>query len=102
MEAELRVRAQMSSGHSGPGRQAIVDHLPSLREKWALDCVIINGENAAGGFGITPQLAEELRRGGEPVADQRQVLRDAAGGLRNKIRIPPLFSTARSTSPEQQ
>ena len=36
-----------------PGRNAVAERLPGLRERWRLDCVVINGENAAGGFGIT-------------------------------------------------
>ncbi len=34
------------------GRIALQDELPRLRKAWALDCVVVNGENAAGGFGI--------------------------------------------------
>ena len=42
------------------GRKAVVDALPGLRRRYALDCVVINGENAAGGFGITEAIMEEL------------------------------------------
>ncbi|MEI9901626.1 MAG: TIGR00282 family metallophosphoesterase [Hyphomicrobium sp.] len=42
------------------GRKAVVDALPGLRRRYALDCVIINGENSAGGFGITEAILEEL------------------------------------------
>src|ERR1700753_3683611 len=42
------------------GRRIVREHLPHLRETHALDLIVINGENAAGGFGITPSLAEEL------------------------------------------
>ena len=35
-----------------PGRNAVIERLPSLRDRWRLDCVVINGENSAGGFGI--------------------------------------------------
>ena len=34
--------------------------LPALREELALDFVVINGENAAGGLGITPRTADEM------------------------------------------
>ncbi len=47
-----------------PGRKAVAALLPGLREKWNLDCVIANGENAAGGLGLTPRLAKEIFRGG--------------------------------------
>jgi 2',3'-cyclic-nucleotide 2'-phosphodiesterase len=36
------------------------DHLPHVMESNAVDLLVINGENAAGGFGITPSIAEEL------------------------------------------
>jgi len=42
------------------GREAAVEVLPGLRQRWALDFVVINGENAAGGFGITEKICEEL------------------------------------------
>ncbi len=43
------------------------DLLPGLREELALDFVVANGENAAGGIGITPKEAEELFRAGVDV-----------------------------------
>lgn len=43
-----------------PGRIAVKELLPDIIEKYAIDFVIANGENAAGGFGITPNIAEEL------------------------------------------
>lgn len=42
------------------GRAAVAEHLPRLRSTLALDFVVVNGENAAGGFGITPSTAQEL------------------------------------------
>jgi hypothetical protein len=42
------------------GRAAVINHLPGLRRAWKLDCVIVNGENAAGGFGITESICSEL------------------------------------------
>jgi len=42
------------------GRHIVREHLPHLVQSKAVDLLIINGENAAGGFGITPSLAEEL------------------------------------------
>mgnify|MGYP000930031453 CR=1 FL=1 len=47
-----------------PGRNAVRDLLPMAKERFAPDFVIINGENAAGGNGITPRLAIELMRYG--------------------------------------
>lgn len=43
-----------------PGRRAVARALPRLVAQRQVDVVIGNGENAAGGFGITPELAEEL------------------------------------------
>jgi len=43
-----------------PGREAIKELLPKLKQKYHLDLVIANGENVAGGSGITPKLAKEL------------------------------------------
>ena len=43
-----------------PGRKAVKELVPILRQEHALDVVIANGENAAGGAGITPKIAEEL------------------------------------------
>jgi metallophosphoesterase (TIGR00282 family) len=46
------------------GRKVLCEHLPSLRERLALDFVIVNGENAAGGFGITGKICEEFYAAG--------------------------------------
>lgn len=43
-----------------PGRRAVHEVLPKLRRTHELDMVIANGENSAGGSGITPKIAEEL------------------------------------------
>jgi len=43
-----------------PGRRAVSRAMPRLVAQHQIDIVIGNGENAAGGFGITPELAEEL------------------------------------------
>ncbi|KUO67600.1 MAG: metallophosphoesterase [Alphaproteobacteria bacterium BRH_c36] len=42
------------------GRSAILETLPGLRVRWKLDFVVINGENSAGGFGITEKIHMEL------------------------------------------
>lgn len=42
------------------GRNAITEHLPGLVKDWALDCTIVNGENSAGGFGITEAIYHEF------------------------------------------
>jgi len=43
-----------------PGRRAARALLPGLRQEYAIDLIIANGENAAGGIGITTQTADEL------------------------------------------
>ena len=64
-----------------PGRKAVTERLPRLRERWRLDCVIINGENAAGGFGITEAICDEILAAGADAItlgnhsfDQREAL----------------------------
>jgi len=43
-----------------PGRRAVEHFLPGLRRDYDLDLVIANGENSAGGIGITPDTAREM------------------------------------------
>ena len=43
-----------------PGRKILQEKLPRLIDEHHLDAVIANGENAAGGFGITPEIAEDI------------------------------------------
>lgn len=47
-----------------PGRRIIADKLKSLVKERAIDCVIANAENAAGGSGLTPQIFDKLLRYG--------------------------------------
>ena len=42
------------------GRHTLLNLLPTLRERHAPTFVVVNGENAAGGLGITPKIADEL------------------------------------------
>lgn len=51
----------------GPGRRAVMQSLPDLKEEFQIDFVVINGENAAGGRGISGRLAIELLRAGAAV-----------------------------------
>jgi hypothetical protein len=64
-----------------PGRRAVQELLPKLREIHGLDVVIANGENSAGGNGITPDLATDLFSygvdaitTGDHLWDQKEVL----------------------------
>ncbi len=47
-----------------PGRNAIRELLPKIKEELRIDFTICNGENSAGGSGITPRLADELFKSG--------------------------------------
>jgi len=49
------------------GRHAIVEHLPVIKRGWKLDLVVVNGENAAGGFGITEAIYHEFIDAGADV-----------------------------------
>jgi len=42
------------------GRDGLAKHLPALKQSLKPDVTIANGENAAGGFGITPKLAQDF------------------------------------------
>jgi 2',3'-cyclic-nucleotide 2'-phosphodiesterase len=64
-----------------PGRAAVAQYLPDLRKRWSLDAVVVNGENAAGGFGITEDIHQDfLDAGADAVTlgnhswDQRDTL----------------------------
>jgi metallophosphoesterase (TIGR00282 family) len=64
-----------------PGRDVVSNELPGLRRALAIDFVIGNGENAAGGFGLTRKVANELFATGVDVlttgnhwADQKEIL----------------------------
>lgn len=47
-----------------PGRKIIETLLPRLREEEGLDFVVVNGENLAGGSGLTPETSQDLFRAG--------------------------------------
>jgi metallophosphoesterase (TIGR00282 family) len=64
-----------------PGRRIFSRLIPKLRQEWNLHAVIANAENAAGGRGLTPPLAEELLAAGADVLtlgdhawDQKEIL----------------------------
>src|SRR6187455_284781 len=64
-----------------PGRTAVIARLPELREKLGLDFIIVNGENAAGGRGITGKITIDLLRAGfsvitsgDHIWDQKEIL----------------------------
>lgn len=52
---------------AGPGRIAVLERIQDLREQHAVDFVVMNAENVAGGFSITPSIADELFASGVDV-----------------------------------
>ncbi len=50
-----------------PGRRAVKELLPGLKEEYGLELVIANAENVAGGIGVTPDTARELLESGAGV-----------------------------------
>jgi metallophosphoesterase (TIGR00282 family) len=81
-----------------PGRSAVAALLPRIREEHAVDLAVVNGENAAGGAGLTGEIARELRAAGADVVtngnhvwDQRS-FKDEIGELDFALRplnLPP-------------
>ena len=64
-----------------PGREAVARLLPQLRHELGIDLVVANGENAAGGFGLTPKIADDLLSlgidvltSGNHIWDQREMM----------------------------
>jgi len=49
------------------GREVLIKHLAKLRKELKLDIIVVNGENAAGGFGINPGICKELYDAGTDV-----------------------------------
>jgi len=73
-----------------PGRRAVKQLVPQLRQRHGVDVVIANGENSAGGSGITPKTAEEIFSvgvdiitSGDHLWDQKEVI----GLLENEKRF---------------
>ncbi len=63
------------------GRDAVIANLAQIRQQYDIDCCIVNAENAAGGFGITPEIYHELRRAGADIVttgnhvwDQKEIM----------------------------
>ena len=80
------------------GRKVVVERLPGLVSDWKLDLVVINGENAAGGFGITEAIYQDLIDAGADAItlgnhawDQREALVfiERAHSLVRPINYPP-------------
>src|SRR5213595_2207767 len=81
-----------------PGRRAVIARLPELKAKCDLDFIIVNGENAAGGRGITGKITLDLLRSGVSVIttgyhiwDQKEILSfiDTEPRLLRPVNYPP-------------
>src|ERR1700754_77508 len=80
------------------GRNILLDRMPKLIAQWKLDLVVVNGENAAGGFGITEAIYNEMIDAGADAVtlgnhawDQREALVfiERAPRLVRPINYPP-------------
>ncbi len=76
------------------GRRAFARHAPELRESLDLDFVVVNGENAAGGFGVTERAAEELFAAGADAITLGNHSWDQPEALTYIVREPRLLRPA--------
>jgi metallophosphoesterase (TIGR00282 family) len=81
-----------------PGRRAVIETVPRLREERGIDFVVVNGENAANGRGITPKITIDLLRcgiavitTGDHIWDQKEIVPyiDSEPRLLRPINYPP-------------
>jgi metallophosphoesterase (TIGR00282 family) len=81
-----------------PGRNAVIARLPELKEQHHVDFIVVNGENAAGGRGITGKITIDLLRAGVSVVttgdhawDQKDILSfiDTEPRLLRPLNYPP-------------
>lgn len=71
------------------GRDAVLKYLPQLRKEHALDFIVVNGDNAASGFGISPAIARDffdagvdVVTGGDHIWDQKDIVPYLSGEKR--------------------
>jgi metallophosphoesterase (TIGR00282 family) len=81
-----------------PGRKAVIEMVPKLKQAWGIDFVVVNGENAAAGRGITGKINIDLLRAGVAVTtsgdhiwDQKEVVSyiETEPRLLRPINYPP-------------
>jgi len=81
-----------------PGRRAVIETVPRLREERGIDFVVVNGENAANGRGITPKITIDLLRcgiavitSGDHIWDQKEIVPyiDTEPRLLRPLNYPP-------------
>lgn len=94
-----------------PGRRAVAEIIPRLREQRSVDFCVANGENAAGGFGITEPIAETLLRhgvdvitGGNHIWDHRQTVAyvQRGGRILRPANYPPEVGGSGATVQETE
>ena len=81
-----------------PGRRAVIETVPRWREERGIDFVVVNGENAANGRGITPKITIDLLRcgiavitSGDHIWDQKEIVPfiDTEPRLLRPLNYPP-------------
>jgi 2',3'-cyclic-nucleotide 2'-phosphodiesterase len=81
-----------------PGRKAVIEMVPRLKQTWGVDFIVVNGENAAAGRGITGRITIELLRAGiavissgDHIWDQKEVISfiETEPRLLRPINYPP-------------
>jgi metallophosphoesterase (TIGR00282 family) len=81
-----------------PGRRAVIETVPKLKETRGIDFVVVNGENAANGRGITPKITIDLLRAGiavitsgDHIWDQKEIVPyiDTEPRLLRPLNYPP-------------
>src|SRR5882757_3754116 len=81
-----------------PGRRAVIETVPRLREELGIDFVVVNGENAANGRGLTPKITIDLLRcgiavitSGDHIWDQKEIVPfiDTEPRLLRPLNYPP-------------
>ena len=73
-----------------PGRRAVIDTVPVWKRERGIDFVVVNGENSAGGRGITPRITIDLLRAGVAVittGDHVWDQKDLAGFIDTEPRL---------------
>ncbi|MEP6635720.1 MAG: TIGR00282 family metallophosphoesterase [Acidobacteriota bacterium] len=77
-----------------PGRLAVLERIQDLREQHAIDLAVMNAENVAGGFSITPSLAEQLFAAGIDVMTSGNHIFDKKEAIEYIARQPRLLRPA--------
>jgi len=77
-----------------PGRIAVLERIQDLREQYAIDLALMNAENVAGGFSITPSLAEQLFAAGIDVMTSGNHIFDKKEAIDYVVKQPRLLRPA--------